>query len=166
VDTVRSNLKRLNANATLSEGVLRLDVPESASLRRKHALVIEDGPTITHGGMASGAGLRAVERFGAIPVDPRHYAVGSLAEAYETYPHIGPVLPALGYSDEQLGELAETIRKVPCDVIVVASPVDLRRLISFERSAVRVGYEFEVVNGPALEQILAPLRSTANKDRP
>jgi predicted GTPase len=132
-------------------------VPDSAVLQRKRVLVIEDGPTITHGGMASGAGLRAAERFGAVPVDPRPWAVGSIAAAYETYPHIGPVLPALGYDDEQLRELGETIRAVPCDVIVVASPVDLRRLISFDRPAVRVSYDFELVAGPTLEQILEPL---------
>jgi predicted GTPase len=157
VAAVRRNLASLNSAAPISEGVLRLTVPDSAVLQRKRVLVIEDGPTITHGGMASGAGLRAAERFGAVPVDPRPWAVGSIAAAYETYPHIGPVLPALGYDDEQLRELGETIRAVPCDVIVVASPVDLRRLISFDRPAVRVSYDFELVAGPTLEQILEPL---------
>lgn len=157
VSTVRKNIRGLNDSASISEGALRITVDDEAALRAKRALVIEDGPTITHGGMPSGAGLRAAERAGAIAVDPRPWAAGSIGEAFYAFPHIGPVLPALGYGEEQLRELEETVRAVPYDLVVVASPVDLRRLIEFERPTVRVGYEFEMVSGPSLEEILAPL---------
>jgi predicted GTPase len=157
VSIIRNNLRSVNAGASIGEGKLRIDVAEGASLRGKRALVIEDGPTITHGGMAFGAGLRAAERFGAIAVDPRPWATGTIRRAFDEFSHIGPVLPALGYGDAQLHELEETVRAVPCDVILVASPVDLRRLIEFDQPAIRVAYEFEMVGGPALDEILAPL---------
>jgi predicted GTPase len=158
VETIRHNLAGLNPGAPVSECVLRITVEGSAGLRGKKALVIEDGPTITHGGMASGAGLRAAEECGASPVDPRAWAKGSLRTAFETYPHIGPVLPALGYGDEQLHELEATIAAVPCDVVVVASPVDLRRLIAIDRPSFRVTYEAEITAGPLLEEVLQPLK--------
>jgi predicted GTPase len=107
--------------------------------------------------MADGAGLRFATAAGAEPVDPRQWAVGSIKTAYEEYPHIGPVLPALGYGDDQLAELETTINAVPCDVVVVASPVDIRRLIDLRHPSVRVTYEFEAVSGPSLDEILAPL---------
>jgi len=158
IETVRRNLLGLNHNASLSECALRLTVQDGEALRGVRALIIEDGPTVTHGGMPSGAGLRAAEECGATPVDPRRWAVGSIRTAYEEYPHIGPVLPALGYGEEQLRELEATIATVPCDAIVVASPVDLRRLIRLERPAFRVTYDAEITAGPRLDEVLAPLR--------
>jgi predicted GTPase len=163
VEIVRANLAALNPAAGVSEAVLRLSVPDGDSLRGRRALVIEDGPTITHGGMAYGAGLRAAEDFGAYPVDPRPWAVGSIRDAYDRYPHIGPVLPALGYDAEQLEELEATIRKVQSDVVVVASPVDLGRLLKLGRPAIRVFYDLEIVRGPELDEILAPLRHPDGK---
>jgi predicted GTPase len=157
VATVRRNLAQLNPRAPISEAALRITIEGDEPLRGKRALVIEDGPTITHGGMAFGAGWRAAHERGADAVDPRPWAAGSIARAYETYPHIGPVLPALGYGDEQLRELAATVAATPCDVVVVGSPVDLRRLIPFERPVVRVRYEAEIVRGPGLDELLAPL---------
>lgn len=157
IATVRKNLNTLNSAASISLGALRISVDDGEALRGRRALVIEDGPTTTHGGMSYGAGLRAVERFGGIPVDPRPWAVGSISEALSAFPHIGPILPALGYGEGQLRELQQTVRAVPCDVVTVASPVDLRRLIEFEQPAVRVSYEFEMVRGPSLEDILAPI---------
>ena len=164
VAAVESNLTALNPQASISKAALRLSVPDGASLENLQALVIEDGPTITHGGMAYGAGWRAVMQFGAQPVDPRPWAVGSIEEAYQKYPHIGPVLPALGYGETQLRDLAQTINAVPCDVVVVASPVDLRRLLTFDRPSFRVTYELEVIDGPPLEEMLASLKSSLGEE--
>jgi predicted GTPase len=158
VETIRRNLGRLNPEAPISECALRIAVEEGESLRGKKALVIEDGPTITHGGMPSGAGLRAAEEYGMVPVDPREWAMGSVRAAFGAYPHIGLVLPALGYGDEQLHELEATIAAVPCDVVIVASPVDLRRLITIDRPSFRVTYDAEITSGPPLDEILAPIR--------
>ena len=102
--------------------------------------------------------MRAAEVYGASPVDPREWAKGSIRGAFDAYPHIGPVLPALGYGEEQLGELEATIAAVLCDVVIVASPVDLRRLIAIGRPSFRVGYEAEITAGPGLEEMLAPLK--------
>jgi predicted GTPase len=160
VDEIRRNLAAINASASISEARLSVTVEEEPSLAGRRALVIEDGPTITHGGMADGAGLRAARRAGAEAVDPRQWAVGSIRKAYEQYSHIGPVLPALGYGDVQLEELEATIDAVPSDVVLVASPVDLRRLVKIRRPSLRVSYEFEAVAGPGLDEILAPVSGT------
>jgi predicted GTPase len=158
VETVRRNLAALNPSAPVSEAALRMSVADAESLRGRRALVIEDGPTITHGGMPSGAGLRAALENGAEPVDPRPWAAGSIRDAYERYPHIGPVLPALGYGEAQLRDLQATINAVPCDAVIVASPVDLRRLLRIDAPSYRVTYEAETIAGPPLHELLAPLR--------
>jgi predicted GTPase len=157
IASIRTNLATLNARAEVTEARFQLTIDQPQSLAGQKVLIIEDGPTITHGGMADGAGLRFATAAGAEPVDPRQWAVGSIRTAYEEYPHIGPVLPALGYGDDQLAELETTINAVPCDVVVVASPVDIRRLIDLRHPSVRVTYEFEAVSGPSLDEILAPL---------
>jgi predicted GTPase len=158
VETVKGNLRALNPAAQISECALRLTAEDGEELRGRRALIIEDGPTITHGGMASGAGMRAAEEAGALPVDPRPWAQGSLRKAYEEYSHIGAVLPALGYGEEQLHELEATIAAVECDVVIVASPVDLRRQIAIGRPSFRVTYDAEIKAGPGLEEMLAPLK--------
>lgn len=158
VETVRRNLLGLNPAAPISECALKISVEGGERLSGMQALVIEDGPTVTHGGMASGAGLRAAEVYGASPVDPRQWAKGSIRAAFDAYPHVGPVLPALGYGEEQLRELEATIAAVPCDVVIVASPVDLRRIIVLRQPSFRVGYEAEITGGPNLDDVLAPLR--------
>ena len=165
VAQVRRNLAGVNADAPVTEGSLRLTVEGVDSLRGRRALVIEDGPTITHGGMAYGAGWRAAQRLGAEVIDPRPWAQGSIRAAYEAYPHIGPVLPALGYGAEQLEELAATARAVPCDAVLVASPVDIRRLIELDLPSYRVSYEFEVTSGPSVEEMLAPVRGASEAGR-
>ena len=152
---VRRNLEALNPRASVTEADLQLTVRDGEAIRGQRVLVIEDGPTITHGGMAYGAGFRAAQRFGGQIIDPRPWAVGSIHRAFEQYPHIGPVLPALGYGEEQLSELEATIRAVPCDVVLVASPVDLRRLLDFDRPSLRVEYDIEIVGGVSLEGLLA-----------
>ena len=152
---VRRNLEALNPRASVTEAALRLTVHNGEAMRGQRVLVIEDGPTITHGGMAYGAGFRAAQRFDGQVIDPRPWAAGSIHQAFEQYPHIGPVLPALGYGEEQLSELEATIRAVPCDVVLVGSPVDLRRLLNFDRPSLRVEYDIEIVGGVSLEDLLA-----------
>jgi predicted GTPase len=118
-------------------------------------LVVEDGPTVTHGEMGYGAGFLAARRFGAAAlVDPRPYAAGSIKPVFDRYPWLGPVLPAMGYSDEQVRDLRNTIEAADCDAVVVASPVDLRRLLHFKKPAVRVSYEVEERGEPRLTTIL------------
>ncbi|MBI2615509.1 MAG: GTPase [Gemmatimonadetes bacterium] len=146
----------LNPRAEVVQAASPIQVTDGLPLRGKRVLVVEDGPTLTHGGMPFGAGWIAARREGAAQiVDPRPYAVGSIREIYESYPQTGPVLPAMGYSAAQVAELAETIRRVPADVVVVASPIDLRRLVALDKPAVRVTYELQEVGEPTLTDVLA-----------
>jgi predicted GTPase len=155
IKQVKENIKLVNPRATVldAESPITADKPEL--VRGKRVLVIEDGPTITHGGMPFGAGMVYAKKFGAREfVDPRPYAVGSIKEAYRKYPHLGAILPALGYSGKQVAELKETIDKVPCDVVVVGTPIDLRRVVSINQPTVRVKYDLKVLGPVSLEQIL------------
>jgi predicted GTPase len=149
--------RALNADAVMIEAASPLFVEDGESLRGKRVLVVEDGPTLTHGEMAYGAGWVAARRFGAEIVDPRPYAVGSIADTYEKYPTTGEVLPAMGYGDEQVAELAETIAAADVDAVVIGTPIDLRRLIEIDRPTVRVRYELQEIGEPTLEDVLAPL---------
>jgi predicted GTPase len=155
VEAVLQSAKAFNpmAEVILSAMPVTTDAPEA--IRGKRVLVIEDGPTLTHGGMASGAGAIAARKWGALAtVDPRPYAVGGIAEAFSRYPHLGQGLPALGYGSSQIRDLEETIRRVPCDLVLVATPVDLRKLIRIEQATARVSYELEDVGSPGLKDIL------------
>ena len=148
-------MRQLNRPADLVEAASPIAVADGASLRGKRVLVVEDGPTLTHGGMPCGAGWIAARRFGAAEiVDPRPYAVGSIRKVFEEYPQTGPVLPAMGYGEAQVAELAETIRQVPADVILVASPIDLRRLIALDKPALRATYELEELGELTLREVL------------
>jgi predicted GTPase len=119
-------------------------------------LVVEDGPTLTHGEMAYGAGVVAARRFGASEiVDPRPYAMGSILETYEKYPNTGAVLPAMGYSQEQVADLEQTINNTPCDLVITATPIDLRRVVDIEKPAQRARYEMQEIGRPGLPDILA-----------
>jgi predicted GTPase len=149
--------RALNADAIMIEAASPLFVEDGESLRGKRVLVVEDGPTLTHGEMAYGAGWVAARRFGAEIVDPRPYAVGSIADTYEKYPTTGEVLPAMGYGEEQVAELAETIAAADVDAVVIGTPIDLRRLIEIDRPTVRVRYELQEIGEPTLEDVLAPL---------
>jgi predicted GTPase len=118
-------------------------------------LAIEDGPTLTHGEMAYGAATVAARRFGAAEIiDPRPYAVGSILETYKKYPRTGAVLPAMGYSDKQVKELEETINKTPCDLVLIGTPIDLRRIVNIKHPTDRVRYELEEIGKPDLQEIL------------
>jgi predicted GTPase len=140
---------------TFGDPASDVEVVASAAVRDKKVLVIEDGPTVTHGGMPTGAGMKAAVALGAGEVvDPRPYAVGSIAAAYRTYAHIGPVLPALGYSAEQRRDLEATIAAIPAEVVVSASPFDLARVVTVEQPVVTVSYELEERGRPRLSDVL------------
>ena len=158
-DTIRQleqTVAGVNPHATVIRTASEISVSDPASVKGKNVLVIEDGPTITHGNMASGAGLVAARLFGAARViDPRPHAVGSLADVYVTYPHIGPVLPALGYRPEQIEELRRTIEATPCDLVLSATPIDLNQLMSLSRPVIRVRYDIaEKADAPLKTLIL------------
>ena len=155
VAAVRANIRAVNPRATLIEAASPIFVEDPKAIQGKRVLVIEDGPTLTHGEMAYGAGWVAAQRFGAAEiVDPRPYAVGSIVETYEKYPNTGAVLPAMGYSAEQIAELEQTINNTPCDLVIVATPIDLSRVVSISRPYQRVRYELQVIGRPTLEEVL------------
>lgn len=131
LQTVRQNIGRVNPSATVVEAASPVFVEDPAAVRGKRVLVIEDGPTLTHGEMTYGAGVVAAQKLGAVElVDPRSYAVGSIAETFARYPNTGPLLPAMGYSHQQIADLEETINRTPCDLVLFATPFDLRRLVT------------------------------------
>jgi predicted GTPase len=160
---IKRNISLMNPGATVLEApsVTRLDHPER--IAGKRVLVIEDGPTITHGGMSEGAGASASRKLARELVDPRPYVVGSLKEVYENYPHIGRVLPAMGYSEVQIQDLQNTIQRSVCDAVVIATPTDLGRRIKIDQPTVRVNYDFDINLLPMIDrfierQIAPPLK--------
>lgn len=155
IEMARSIARYLNPTATFVDAASPLFVEDGAAIRGKRVLVVEDGPTLTHGEMAYGAAWIAARKYGAAEIiDPRPYAVGSIKDTFEKYPTTGNVLPAMGYGDEQTRELAETIDKVPADLVLIGSPIDLRRLIEIKKPAQRVRYELQEIGEPTLESIL------------
>jgi predicted GTPase len=153
-----ADIGSINPDAVVVQANSPVTLEHGPSLVGAAVLVVEDGPTITHGGMPFGAGMVAAQRGGAgALVDPRPYAVGSIAETYERYPHIGSVLPAMGYSDEQLRELEHTINATDCDVVVSATPVDLTRLVDSRHPVRHATYELEEIGKPTLADVLAPI---------
>ncbi len=152
---VRENLHSINPDALILEAASPIFVENPDAIRGKRVLVVEDGPTLTHGGMAYGAGWFAAKRFGAAEiVDPRPYAVGSIRETYAKYPNTGAVLPAMGYGKEQIRELEETINRADADLVIVGTPIDLRRLMKINKPSDRVRYELQIIGAPTLEDIL------------
>jgi len=155
---VEAAVQRLNPAAAVVRTASLVTVAEGERIRGKRVLVIEDGPTITHGSMASGAGLAAARQYGAAEVvDPRPWAKGSLAGVYAAYPHIGPVLPAMGYNSGQVGDLAATIAAVPCELVLTATPIDLNRLLVSLRPILRVTYAVSEVDGTPLREAFTKL---------
>jgi predicted GTPase len=156
VAEVRRSISAVNPRATVVDAASPIFVEDPEAIRGRRVLVIEDGPTLTHGEMAYGAGVMAAERFGAAElVDPRPYAVDSIAATFAKYPHVGPLLPAMGYGEEQMKDLEETINRTDCDLVLVATPIDLRRLVDIRHPVDRVRYELQVIGQPTLEGILA-----------
>ncbi|HHS96931.1 MAG TPA: GTPase [Chloroflexi bacterium] len=155
VAEVREDIYAVNPQAVVIEAASPIFVEDPGAICGKRVLVVEDGPTLTHGEMTYGAGVVAARRFGAAElVDPRPYAVRSIAATFEKYPHIGPLLPAMGYGKEQIEDLQETINRTDCDLVLVATPIDLRRLIDIRHPVDRVRYELQVIGQPTLEEVL------------
>ncbi len=155
INQVRANLAAINPKATIIDAasVLTIDKPEL--IKGKRVLVIEDGPTLTHGEMKIGAGTVAAMKYGAAEmIDPRPYTVGSLSDTFKTYPNIGTLLPAMGYGEKQMKDLEKTIAKVPCDAVVIGTPIDLIRFINIKQPVVKIGYELQEIGQPDLEGIL------------
>ncbi len=164
VREIRATVGALNPRAKILEADLIILVDGEDRIRGRRALVVEDGPTLTHGGMASGAGALAVQRLGGSLVDPRPWARGSIADAYRDYPHLGPVLPAIGYGDRQLRELEATVAAVPCEVVVCATPIDLRRVITVAQPLARVTYEArDHPEGALAAAVLAAVRTAGSR---
>ena len=158
VRAVHENIRRVNGKATIVEAASPPHVESPALIRGKRVLVIEDGPTVTHGGMPYGAGTIAAWEYGAAEiVDPRPHAVGSIADTFRTYPQIGALLPAMGYGAAQVRDLEATIRQVDCDAVIIGTPIDLRRVVTIDQPTVRVIYDLQERTHPNLSAILADM---------
>jgi predicted GTPase len=156
VETVRQNVQRNNPNSSVVEAACRVSVASPELVRGQRVLVVEDGPTLTHGEMPYGAGVVAARECGAAElVDPRPYAVGSIRGTFQRFPHLTSLLPAMGYSAMQRHELEETINRTPCDLVLVATPVDLGKIVRLNKPSVRVGYEVEERTLPGIVEALA-----------
>ncbi len=155
INLLKKNIGKLNPEAKIIEAKSPVSMENSDIIKGKDVLIIEDGPTLTHGGMSYGAGFVAAKRFGAGKIiDPKPYAQGSILSTYEKYKSTGPVLPAMGYSSKQIKELELTINKVPCDVVIIATPIDLSKIVKIDKPYVRVQYELEEIGKPDLEEVL------------
>ncbi len=155
VTEVRRNIAAYNPNAVVVDAASPLGVDKPELIRGKRVLVVEDGPTLTHGEMAYGAGVVAAEKYGAAElVDPRPFTVKSITRTFEKYPDIGTLLPAMGYGDKQVKDLETTINRTECDAVVVATPIDLTRLIKIKKPTVRVSYSLQEIGSPDLNDVL------------
>ena len=155
VITVRENLHALNPEAVIIEGASPIFVDDPETIRGKRVLVVEDGPTLTHGGMAYGAGYVAARRFGAAEiVDPRPYAVGSIIDTYRKYPDTGKILPAMGYGESMVHDLEITIENADVDLVIIGTPIDLNRIMTIKKPSQRVRYELQEIGKPTLTDIL------------
>lgn len=155
INQVRSNVLKYNPGAVLIEAASPIYVDDPDAIRGKRVLVIEDGPTLTHGEMAYGAGWVAAKRFGASQIiDPRPYAMGSIAKVFEKYPTTGDVLPAMGYGQEQMEELEATINQADADMVLIGTPIDLTRLLKINKPSQRIRYELQIIGQPTLSEII------------
>jgi predicted GTPase len=156
IQTVRENIAKVNPSAIVIDGASPIRVDNPSVIRGKKVLVVEDGPTLTHGEMKLGAGIVAARKFGASElVDPRPYTVGRLSETFRIYPNIGTLLPAMGYGDQQLHDLERTINNTKCDSVVIATPIDLNRLINIKKPNTRVYYDLQEIGDPNLSEIIS-----------
>ena len=152
---VRESIQTVNPDAVVIDGASPIFVEDYHLIQGKRVLVVEDGPTLTHGEMTYGAGVVAAEKFGAKElVDPRPYTVGTITETFKKYPDIGTLLPAMGYGEKQIKDLEETINKTDCDVVIIGTPIDLRKLVNINKPAVRVTYELQEIGKPDLTDVL------------
>lgn len=153
---VRENIQTVNPAAIVIDGASPIFVENYGQIKGKRVLVVEDGPTLTHGNMTYGAGVVAAQKFGAAEiVDPRPFTVGSITETFGKYPEIGTLLPAMGYGDQQIKDLETTINNTDCDVVIIGTPIDLRRLLKINKPALRVTYELQEIGKPDLKDVLS-----------
>jgi len=155
VATVRENIRKVNPDAVIIEAASPIFVDNPAAIAGKKVLVVEDGPTLTHGEMKYGAGTVAARRFGAAEIiDPRPYAVGSIKATFAKYSHVDALLPAMGYGAEQIADLEETINSTPAELVIIGTPIDLRKVVNIKHPTDRVRYELQVIGQPTLKSIL------------
>ena len=156
IAAVRASISALNPRARVVDAASPISVDRAEEIKGKRVLVVEDGPTLTHGEMALRGGHRGGARPGGAAeiVDPRPFATGKIRDTFQKYPRVGALLPAVGYGDEQVADLEETIRRVPCDLVIVATPVDLTRIIRIDTPMLRVRYSLQEIGTPTLEDIL------------
>ncbi|HNX72734.1 MAG TPA: cyclic 2,3-diphosphoglycerate synthase [Spirochaetales bacterium] len=155
VQLVRENISRVNPNAMVIDAASPINVDKPELIKGKRVLCVEDGPTLTHGMMKLGAAVVAARKFQAAElVDPRPYVVGKLADTFRTYPNIGTLLPAMGYGEEQIHDLEQTINRTDCDTVVIGTPIDLNRVIKINKPTVKVGYELQEIGKPDLVDVL------------
>ena len=155
IETIKRNIRDVNPEAVIVDAESPIYMDDPSIVKGKRVLVIEDGPTLTHGEMSYGAGTIGAKKFGAVEcVDPRPYAVGSIAETFKKYTHIEALLPAMGYGESQIAELTQTIEKVECDLVISATPIDLARLIQTDKKILRVTYDLEEIGSPDLKEVL------------
>jgi predicted GTPase len=155
VQQVRESIEKVNPGALVVDGASPIRVDDPSVIKGKRVLVVEDGPTLTHGEMKLGAGIVAARKFGAAElVDPRPFTVGKLTETFSIYPNIGTLLPAMGYGEQQLKDLEDTINKTDCDSVVVATPIDLNRIINIRKPNTRVYYDLQEIGDPNLSQVI------------
>lgn len=157
VDKLRHSIAQTNPKATVIEAASPITVEGNEQIQGKRVLVIEDGPTLTHGEMPYGAGTLAARQHGASEIiDPRPWAIGSIKETFTKYPNVGPLLPAMGYGPEQVHDLETTINAVDCDLVIIGTPIDLNRVVNIQKPAVRVTYELQEIGSPNLNSVLKP----------
>jgi len=155
IQTVRNNIEKINPRAAVIDAASTITVDKPEVIRGKRVLVVEDGPTLTHGEMKIGAGIVAAKRFGAADIiDPRPWVTGKLAETFKIYPNIGHLLPAMGYGEQQMKDLSATIEKTDCDSVVIATPIDLQRVIKINKPCTRVEYSLQEIGHPDMEDVL------------
>jgi predicted GTPase len=166
INMLRDNIRRVNRTAVIIEAASPVTVDHPERITGKRVLVVEDGPTLTHGEMKFGAGVVAAGKFGAASlVDPRPYTVGTITQTFKKYPNIGVLLPAMGYGDKQVKDLETTINKTPCDTVIIGTPIDLNRLITIRKPTVRVSYELQEIGQPDLLGVLQPFFRKAKRKK-
>lgn len=157
INTVLENIERVNSKAVVVEAASPISIEEPGEIKGKSVLVVEDGPTMTHGEMKYGAGVIAAKKYGAAELlDPRPFASGTITAVLEKYPHIGTFLPAMGYGEKQIRDLEMTINRSPADLVIIATPIDLRRIMEIKKPVLRVKYELQEIGQPTLEDLLVP----------
>lgn len=153
---VKENIKKTNPNASIIDATLNISIENPDKIKDRRVLAVEDGPTVTHGGMAYGAAVLAAREYGSsMLVDPKPYAVGSIKDTFHKYPDIDMLLPAMGYSRKQILELEETINQTECDTVITGTPIDLSRIITINKPIVRAKYELKEISKPDLRDLIA-----------